>query len=62
MVCGEVGSGGVCRHCLIVLVWRLGVDAVIYVQTKGEAYSVGGGGILCQWRRTLSVTEAEAKR
>ena len=29
-----------------------------------EAYSVGGGGVLCRWRRTLSVAVAveEAKR
>ena len=31
-------------------------------QTKGVAYSVSVGGVLCCWRCTLFVAEAEAKR
>ena len=54
------------RHRCIVLVRRLGVDAVICFlmpsQTEGTAYSVGDGGILFWWCNTMEVAEAEEKR
>ena len=66
VVGGEVRSGGVCRHHHIGLVWQSGGNTVICfrmtAQTEGMAYSVVGGGVICRWRRTLSVLEAEAKR
>ena len=31
------------------------------VRTEGTAYSVIGGGVLCWWRNTLFLAEAEAK-
>ena len=31
-------------------------------RTEGIAYSVVGGGVICRWRSTLLVVEAEAKR
>ena len=66
IVGGEVGSNGVRRHHNISLVWRLGGDASIYFcmpsQTKGTAYYVVGGGVLCWWRNTILVAETEAKR
>ena len=66
VVDGEVGSGRVRRNFGIGLVWRSGGDAVICFrmpdQTKGASSSVVGGGVICWWRRTLSVAEAEAKR
>ena len=66
IVGGEVGSNGVRRHHNISLVWRLGGDAFICfrmpAQTEGTAYFVVGGDMLCRWRRTLFVAEAEAKR
>ena len=66
MVGGEVGSGGVRHHFHIGLIRRLVGDVVIYFRmpnrTKGTAYSVVGGSVLCQWRHTLLVVEEEAKR
>ena len=66
MVGGEVGSDRVRRHFHTGLVWRLGGDASIYfcmpTRTKGTAYYVVGGGVLCQWRNTILVAETEAKR
>ena len=54
------------HHHHIIIVWRSGEDVVICfhmpAQTEGTAYSVVGGGVICQWRRTLSVAEEEAKR
>ena len=62
---GEVGSSGVRCHHHIGLVWWSVGDAVIRfrmpTQTRRTAYSIVGRGVLCQWRRTLSVVEAEAK-
>ena len=44
----EVISGRVCHHSSISIVWWSGGDAVVCFrmtsQTKGMAYSVGGGG------------------
>ena len=66
VVRGEVGSVGVPRHFRMGLIRRLVGDTVIFyfmpAQTKGTAYSVVGGGVLCWWRRTLLVVEAEVKR
>ena len=57
----EVGSSRVRWHSN-GLVWRSGGIAVICFcmpdQTEGTAYYVVGGGLLCQWRRTLLVAEA----
>ena len=62
----EVDSGGVRCHRYISLIWRLGGNAIICfhmpAQTEWTSYSIVGGGVLCWWRRTLSVAEVEAKR
>ena len=66
VVGGEVVSGRVCRHCHIGLVLQSGGDAVICfsipARTKGTTYSIVGGGLIFQWRRTISTSEAEANR
>ena len=66
MVVKDNGRVRVRRHCHIGLNWRLGGDADIRFcmpyQTKGSAYYVVVRGVLCRWRNTLSVVEAEAKR
>ena len=51
----EISSGRVCHHHHIGIVWRSGGNAVtcfrMPARTEGTAYSVVGGGVLCQWRR-----------
>ena len=65
VVAGEFRSGKVRCHYSISPVRHLGGDTIIYFrmpsQTKGTAYSVVGGGVLCQMRRTILVAEAEEK-
>ena len=55
VVGGEVNSGGLCHRNHISIVWRSGSYAVtcfrMPARTEGTAYSVVGGGVLCQWRR-----------
>ena len=62
----EVRSVGVHHHCCIDLAWRYRGDVVIFfcmsAQNVEAAYPVSSGGVLCQWRRILSVAEAEEKR
>ena len=64
MVGREISCSGVRRPCNSSLVWRLGGNAVICfcmpARTKGYVYSVGGG-VLCQWRRTLVEVEAKTE-
>ena len=66
VVGGEISSNRVCSHHHINLIWISGGETDICfrisTQTKGVAYSVGGGGVLCWWRHTLLMVEAEAKR
>ena len=62
MLTGDIGASEVSDICEIR---RLGGDIVICfcmpALTKGAAYYVGGGGILCWWQCTLLVAEAEEK-
>ena len=49
VVGGEVGSGGVRRHCHIALVCRSGGNVVVCfymtIRTKGGVYSIGGSAL-----------------
>ena len=59
VVGGEVGSGGVRRHCHIALVCRSGGQCGRMLL---HAHPNQGGGVLYWRKRTLTVMEVEAKR
>ena len=65
VVVGYFGSCRVPFHRFIGLVWKLGGNTVIFfcmtAQTRGGAYYIGGGGVLCWWRCTLFLEDTEAK-
>ena len=67
VVGGYVSSSRVRWQCHISIIWRSGgqrghIILHVFPNQGGVAYSVSVGGVLCCWRCTLFVAEAEAKR